>query len=374
MTQSRSSRLIWLALPGCFLVALVGLLVPMPVSGRMAGSIGNMVHAPLFAGLTMLTLVLLQIMRPQPFGSSVWIKRLLFIAATLFVAGILVELLQGTIGRSASVHDAIANGLGILAASAWFVASGMSSSVGRRSLQLLGAIFIGLTWWGPLEIIRDCLKVESDFPRIASFETPVEITRWHFNRGRRGRTTSNVTDGEFALRWSPKDAPHPAMTLLEVASDWSDVETLELDIVLITKVTATDADQQVASDPVASGPVASGPVGDDPAPSDPIAADPATSSPAAPDRTWEVIVKVIDEGHEDYHDDVAKHYVTLRSGEPQHVIFPRQSMIDGPKHRQLDMTRIKMVSLLISEPGPGVELNVDHLHATLKPSGDQPTP
>ena len=49
-------------------------------------------------------------------------------------------------------------------------------------------------------------------------------------------------------------------------------------------------------------------------------------------------------------------------------------MIDGPKDRKLDMTRIKMVSLLISEPGPGIELNVDHLHATLKPSGDPPTP
>lgn len=374
MTQSRSSRLIWLALPGCFSVALVGLLVPMPVSGRMAGSIGNMAHAPLFAGLTMLTLVLLQTMRPQRFGSSTWIKRLLLVAATLFVAGILVEMLQGMIGRSASVHDAIANGLGILAASAWFVAGGLSPSVGRRSLQLLGAIFIGLTWWGPIEIIRDCLKVESDFPRIASFETPIEITRWHFNRGRRGRTTSNVTDGEFALRWSPKDAPHPAMTLLEVASDWSDVETLELDIVLIAKKGAADASQAVSSDPVASDASSEDSAKDEPATSAPAISNPATPSATTPDRTWEVIVKVIDEDHEDYHHDVAKHYVTLRSGEPQHVIFPRQSMIDGPKDRKLDMTRIKMVSLLISEPGPGIELNVDHLHATLKPSGDPPTP
>ncbi|MEO9595661.1 antibiotic resistance protein VanZ [Rhodopirellula bahusiensis] len=296
-----------------------------------------MVHAPLFAGLTLLTLVLLQSMRPRTFGTTAWAIRLAFIAATLFVAGILVEMLQGMIGRSASVHDAIANGLGILAATAWFAASGLESSVGRRALQLLGAIFIGLTWWGPFTIIRDCLKVDSDFPRIASFETPIEITRWHFNRGRRGRTKSNVTDGEFALKWTPKDAPHPAMTLLEVASDWSEVETLELDIVLNSKQPPADLVQ-----------------------------------PEQPDRTWELIVKVIDEDHEDYHEDVAKHYVTLRSGEPQHVVFPRQSIINGPKDRELDMTRIKMVSVLVHQPGPDVELVVDHVHATLKqPTAEQ---
>lgn len=347
MTQTRSSRLIWLALPGCFLVALVGLLVPIPVSGRMAGSIGNMAHAPLFAGLTMLTLVLLQSVRPQPFGSPTWLKRPLLIAATLFVAGVLVEMLQGMIGRSASIHDAIANGMGILAATAWFVAGGWSSLVGRRALQLLGSVFIGLTWWGPIEIIRDCLKVESDFPRIASFETPLEITRWHFNRGRRGRTTSNVTDGDFALRWTPKDAPHPAMTLLEVASDWSEVESLELDLVLIAEEPATPTDSTEVSGPM-------------------------KPDSTTPDRTWELIVKVIDEDHEDYHHDVAKHVVTLRSGEPQHVVFPRQSMISGPKDRKLDLTRIKMLSLLISQPGPGVELNVDHVHAKLQRSSAEP--
>ncbi|WP_443217466.1 antibiotic resistance protein VanZ [Rhodopirellula sp. P2] len=310
-----------------------------------------MVHAPLFAGLTMLTMVLLQSLRPQVFGSAQWARRLVWVATALFVSGVLVEMLQGMIGRSATLQDAIANGLGILAASVWFVASGLTSSIWRRSLQLLGTIFIGLTWWGSIEIIRDCWKVESDFPRIASFETPLEITRWHFNRGRRGRTQSNVTDGEFALRWKPKDAPHPAMTLLEVASDWSEVETLELDIVLNVPASVGPPE---SLDPESNGLE----------PADTESSAPELEAPVA--RTWEVILKVIDEDHQDYHDDVAKHFVTLRAGEPQHVVFPRQSMIDGPQDRELDLSRIKMVSLLLYQPGPGVEVDVDHIHATLK--------
>ncbi|KLU06141.1 hypothetical protein RISK_001992 [Rhodopirellula islandica] len=323
-----------------------------------------MVHAPLFAGLTMLTLVLLQSLRPQVVGSAPWARRLVLVAAALFVSGVLVEMLQGMIGRSATLHDAIANGLGILAASVWFVASGLTSLIGRRSLQLLGIIFIGLTWWGSIKIIRDCWKVESDFPRIASFETPLEITRWHFDRGRRGRTQSNVTDGEFALRWKPKDAPHPAMTLLEVSSDWSNVETLELDIVLNAPASA--------GLPESLGPVPTElePTGTEPTDSE--SSDPELESPVV--RTWEVILKVIDEDHQDYHEDVAKHFVTLRAGEPQHVIFPRQSMIDGPQDRELDLSRIKMVSLLIYQPGPGVELDVDHIHATLKRPAVQSEP
>ncbi|MFG0263997.1 MAG: antibiotic resistance protein VanZ [Rhodopirellula sp. JB055] len=303
-----------------------------------------MAHAPLFAGLTMLTLVLLQSLRPHVFASPAWTRRLVLVATTLFVAGVLVEMIQGMVGRSATVHDTLANGLGILAASVWFVASGLASTLWRRSLQWLGILFIATTWWGSFQIIRDCLKVESDFPQIASFETPIEITRWHFDRGWRGQTQSNVTDGQFALRWKPKDAPHPAMTLLEVASDWSDVETLELDIVL----NATSSLEPPAA--------------------------PASELGLPVDRTWELIVKVIDEDHRDYHNDVAKHFVTLRAGEPQHVIFPRQSILHGPDDRQLDLSRIKMISLLIDRPGPGVEIDVDHIHVTLQRPAAEPEP
>ncbi|MCC9655729.1 antibiotic resistance protein VanZ [Rhodopirellula halodulae] len=325
MSERRSSRLIWLALPGCFLVALTGLFVPMPFHGRMPGAIGDMAHAPLFAGLTLLTLVLLQTLRPLVTGSFPWRRRILLTVVSLFALGVLVEMVQGMIGRSAAVHDAISNGLGIIAAAAWFIAGGLESSKARRALQLLGVLLLTSSWIGPLQVIRDCFRVHSEFPRIASFETRMEITRWHFNRCRRSQTTEDVTDGKFALRWLPQDAPHPAMTLLEVAPDWTSVDTLELDLVLRLKTPVPD-----------------------------------------PDRTWEIIVKVMDENHQDYHNDVAKHYVTLRANEPQHVVFPSSEMLNGPNDRQLDLSRIKMVSLLIDRPGPGVEVMVDHIHATLQ--------
>ena len=111
-------RVAWLGLAGV-LIALAGLLTPIPHQNRTTGAIGDLAHAPLFGCLLAGTLLVLDRLQPQP-GVTI-VHRLLgrIVPAALFwiAAGVGIEWLQSQLGRTASWHDAIANTLGIAAAS-----------------------------------------------------------------------------------------------------------------------------------------------------------------------------------------------------------------------------------------------------------------
>src|SRR5689334_9572244 len=90
------------------------MLMPLPWHGRTVGAVFDLMHAPASAILAWV-------------GFHAWRGRLprndtaawLVVVALVFAAGIAVEIVQAWTGRSATVHDALANGFGACAAFAW---------------------------------------------------------------------------------------------------------------------------------------------------------------------------------------------------------------------------------------------------------------
>lgn len=307
----------WSALFG-FVLAAGALLIPVPLRGRIADAVSDLAHAPLFGGVTVSILLLWYRVRPlNGFGRD-WLGRIALVALCVFIVGILVEMLQTLTGRTAALHDVVANGIGILAAASLCI--GLLNHLHRPRHRALTVAMIALTvvlacvaMITPIRIIRDVWTVQSSFPVINSFESPMDIARWHFDDCSARRVQSNVTDGQYAMRWLIQDAEHPAITLIETVADWSNASSLELDVTL----------------------------------------DPNYSGVAT------IFVKVIDHAHVDYHHDVCRKKFLIEPGQTQHLSVSREEMVNGPETRKLDMTRIKFVSLTCYRPGQRTWIDVD---------------
>jgi len=319
-----SQSIAWLALVG-FVLAAAALLTPIPLRGRVTEAVSDLAHAPLFGGFTVSILLLWHRIRPlQTFGRD-WLGRIALVGLCVFIAGILVEFVQTLTGRKAAVHDVVANGIGILAAASLGI--GLLNHLHRPRHRALTVGMISLTvvlacvaMIAPLAIIRDVWMIQRSFPSINSFESPMDLRRWHLDDCSAQRVRSNVTDGQYAMRWFIQDAEHPAITLVETVSDWSDVASLELDVTL------------------------------------------------APDYSGlaTVIVKVIDFDHMDYHHDVCRKEFQIEPGRTRHLSVNRQEMIEGPDARKLDLSRVKLISLMCDRPREDTWIDVDDIRVEMK--------
>ncbi len=308
-----------LALAG---VALFG---PVPLKGRLSSATGDLVHAPLFGSVTIGVLWLLQYFRPlQPLGTS-FLARVAVIAATLFATGFATEFGQRFVGRSAAIHDAIANGLGILAATLCYFAWHYKQAHPQRravSVALLAAagISIGMASWAPVGMLRDILVARWQFPLIASFESKTALLRWDFLRSKGRLTTDGVTHGSYAMEVTVSATATPGPMLYEVNPDWTNMKTLELDVVL---------------------------------------------DKAYPRESVQLMVRVIDRFHRNYDTDTFRSYWTLKPGQPQHLCITRDQIIHGPDTRKIDLANIRHIVLTVMEPGVTTTLRVDNVRLTL---------
>jgi VanZ family protein len=308
------------------LVAMTALLVPIPFKGRVAHAVGNMAHAPLFGGLTLGLLRLLDRFRPSgPHGWS-FAVRLALVFVGLFAFGVVIELLQHRLGRTAAMNDVIANASGILAATLWH----WSRKLDRyrpeqrwfsRALLASAGFVLALAWSTPVETLRDVAAMHRKFPVLASFESRVELQRWHFNRCQAKLTRQDATSGNYAMEISYQSGSHPAATMTSLASDWSAMKTLELDAVL---------------DASYSG------------------------------KSVQFMVKVVDQLHVNGHTDAYRGQWTLEPGQPQRIRIMRDEIVNGPDTRALDLSKIHFVHLVLMESSETTRLRVDRIRLTLQ--------
>lgn len=211
----------------CPLAALaVGALltVPVPSRSREVHALMDLAHAPTFG---VLALVVLAAVRgrfprsPRRDGPAVWV------AVTLF--GGAMELAQALSGRHPSWHDALANALGA-AAFLVFAAYRSAPTPGRRlALAAAGSALLALPSAPPLLTLADAGLQARDFPLLASFENPTELSRWDFGDCRAARTRDHATDGDWALRLGLGPGLYPSATLTWPARDWSGRAALTFD-------------------------------------------------------------------------------------------------------------------------------------------------
>jgi hypothetical protein len=137
------------------MVAVVGLLIPIPITSHWTYAIGDLSHAPFFGLVALIVHRLLDRYRPLPADSfSQRVMRTVRVSVGLFLFGAVMEGAQTMMGRQAAVHDAVANGLGILAAACWYWATHIKRCQPHarwvpRGFLLAGVCFLAIACWRP---------------------------------------------------------------------------------------------------------------------------------------------------------------------------------------------------------------------------------
>jgi hypothetical protein len=306
-------------------LAVVGLLCPLPLQGRLSTALGDLMHAPLFAALTLSVLGWLEVARPQRLG-PVWLRRCAGVCLGWLVFGIAMELFQQRLGRSAALHDVMANGLGIAGAALCHVGwrwkrERPAESWLPRSMWLTAGAMLALAWWQPLSMLRDVVAVQADFPLLASFESPMELGRFYYRDCAGSLSRQDATHRSQSLQIAYQPTAHPGATLIEMCPDWSAMRTLEMDVTL---------------------------------------------DRSAPAGGATLLVKVIDFEQLDEHDIYVGTW-QLQPGVTQHLCIPRADLVVGPRTRSLNLSRIRWLDLVVVEPAQTTLVRVDAMKLTLAP-------
>ncbi|TWU55186.1 VanZ family protein [Rubripirellula reticaptiva] len=320
---SESKRTVWI-LAVVSVIVVAALLMPIPLEGRTPSAIGNMVHAPLFAALTIAAIFL----GDRWLAATWWSSRIVRMAATaltVFAFGIAIEFAQTLSGRTASFHDAIANGLGIgtgfcLSLAHTRVKSSPSDRRTPRILWGIAGFLIAIAWWGPVATLRDVLAMNRDFPLLASFETEAELERWYFSNtyGKRVRQDATLGDHSLEVEFSVND--HPSVTLTKLKHDWSGTQSIEADVTL-------DANH--------------------------------------PQSEVELWINVIDYSKGKDFFDVFRKPFTIRRGEPTHLVISRNELMQPTAGRVLELDSVEYIEFQMIQPPMPTTVRVDFLRLRL---------
>jgi VanZ family protein len=318
-------KLVLLAFGG-LLLAVAALLTPIPFRGRAAVATGDLVHAPLFGSLTLGILLVCHRIWPVRRVSAAMATRCLLVALSVFALGVLIEFAQSNFGRNGNLADAVNNGLGIFAATlcywGWQLQrSRLSSRASPRAFYAAAGMLLALAWWSPVTMFADARRVQQEFPTLASFESRIQLSRFYYRECEATISNKDVTEGQHSMEVLYQATPYPAATLVEMESDWSQLKTLEVDVTL-------DA--------------------------------------SYPDADVQLMIKVIDRLHQTDHTDTYRGQWTITRGQTQHIRISREEILQGPDDRQLDLTKIKYLDLMLLDPVAETKVRFDNLRLTLQ--------
>ncbi len=296
-----------LAIAALTTVAVVGLLmIPLPPLGRVSEAGLNLLHAPVFAGLTVLFLKAIARGRSSSSGAAI-----LMASGAAFSLGVAMEFAQTLVGRQADWLDVWANTWGIAAGILWF-----ESSKTRKSTRLIaGFAAAGLlivASWQPLESLLDVVLQKRELPLLGSFETDRELTRWAGYESNLERTQLNATHGDWALQVDLEPGVYPGAALRWPAPDWSAYDCLSFDIAL------------AAGEPL------------------------------------DVIVKVEDQAHDGQYEDRFHQVVHLLPGQ-QHVEIDLSDVAQAPATRTLDLRQVSLLQFFVVRPSAPRTFYIDNV-------------
>ncbi|MEM6692843.1 MAG: hypothetical protein AAF664_25670 [Planctomycetota bacterium] len=311
-------------------LATIALLMPVPSRGRMFPAIGDMVHAPMFAGLTIGMFFGLQILLPTSSIKTIR-TRAVVVGFLVLVFGVASEIVQDFFGRSGNLHDAVSDALGISGALCVIVAWTLHRpTVAARStwaskpfcwaLVVTGILMIGLSWISPVATIHDTLASRREFPLLASFERQAELERWHFRDCSGSLSTQDATLGAQSLEIKFPASQAGNATLFEIKRDWSNAQSLMLEVAVDEK------------------------------------------------RSCDVnafVLQIVDQSHGREYRDVFRKEVLIKRGEKQTITIPRQQWISRKSDRPLQLEWIRAINLIITEPSEETVVRVDDIRLSL---------
>jgi len=212
-------------------VVLIGvaalLLYPFPIEteDRLVRVLWNFAHVPAFA---LMAVFLLTIPAEDRYSG----RRFLYVSAVLLFAAPAIEGLQALTGRDPDFGDVLMGWAGAMIGLLWQYARHRPSPVNGR-LRVCAVVIVGLTIVPVVAVLADRWAAARAFPVLADFESPLELTRWRVNHGRRERVERHATRGNRALRVVLKPGVRYArIFMVDVPGDWRPAKHLLLDVYL----------------------------------------------------------------------------------------------------------------------------------------------
>jgi VanZ family protein len=294
------------------LLAVLGLLMPMPELGRGGTAAANLLHAPCFAILAAIVFVLLRSRFEQHRG-----RLLVGCWVALVAFGVITEIAQHWFGRRASYSDLVANIAGVTAGLLIVSASTRSARIVRGAVALL---LIGIVSLVPGLTLVDVAIAQRQFPQLASFEQPLEIWRWQAQHAKMKRTDEYAIDGDWSMQVELLPGRYPGVYLDLTSSDWSKYDTLVLDIAWIQKHLHSASDFE----------------------------------------RFGVIVKIEDAAHDgEYYDRF--HETAQLSPGTNEIRIPLRDVAAAPRDRAMDMTIIRALQVFTIELEHPETLYIDNI-------------
>lgn len=211
-----------------FITGIVGLLVPLPrMGGREISAMSDLAHLPIFALLAFLAFQFLVYLGRSSNGTSALIAWAIAVGF-----GVAVEIEQHFVGRTFSLEDILADGIGAAVGVLLVILVQPRPSRSRRSLIVVvaGLMLVGVM---PATLVLvDTLLQRREFPVIDSFEHPLEMSRWQGWWSRLHRNEGHATDGRWSLRVDFVPGAYPGIRTAGLRPNWSDHRELVFDVEL----------------------------------------------------------------------------------------------------------------------------------------------
>lgn len=215
-------------------IAILGLLAPMPRAwhNRLGTSVADMMHVPAFAILTSLALAIVNRFLSQRFAVH------LFVTGVVITASAGVEVAQSVLGRSASLHDLMANTAGAISALLIRVSLG-SDTIFKRFCRVVAVCLLFAACARPCLSILDVLEQRKNKNALGTFATLAEFERWFAYHASPRRIANPFNEGEYTgeVRRSPNAAhvtlypgDYPMFQLQHLVADWSRYRELRFNI------------------------------------------------------------------------------------------------------------------------------------------------
>jgi hypothetical protein len=200
-------------------VLIAALFVPAPerFTAPWMGSVRDLAHVPLFAGVTW---ALQRVMG----------GRMIPAAVTALAMTVIAELLQSFVGRSASLADVARGTCGIVFFVGWNLAE-QGSTAWRRRAARLACLLIGaaLPLAGAWPTLADSIVSWWEFPLLADFSSPWEDRRWTVEGCRLTCGPGAGGEGIGILQCESGGQPHPSIILFPIRRDWSIWRSLQVE-------------------------------------------------------------------------------------------------------------------------------------------------
>ena len=176
----------------------------------------DMGHIFLFAALSFSLLQL------QQFRELKWSKSLFIIISLSFITGLIIELLQVLVGRDFELSDIARDVLGALIGYLIFFLKEYNFSLKRKMLMIISICVIFLTSsFNILIVLIDEYQMRENFPLLADFESPFQLSRWDAGKAKIDFSKKNVRQGLYSLQVIFLPDKYPDISLQHFPRNWS---------------------------------------------------------------------------------------------------------------------------------------------------------